>query len=383
MLREQVRRLQKRVATLEDDIHRGHPRDERARGCRSARPYQAVQGAGDGRKETDLVRKSEESACFCIEELEKTIREKTVALENARAELLTLTGCGRHERLFRQAQRADSAGERARFQEEIAELKQHLAQSKAQSSGGNVRPLEDKLHSHQEDLRETAELADERAIVEDLRALADEHTPKLDTIRKNLLNREGSVNGNELKMPAAPSSQHDLSVARDEITGLKSAYSSLCLQVLESESKLSFSETEQLRKLKVLEEDVERSLARKERRELAVDACNAFIGWHSGAAAQSQEFQGQIRGTEVTRVADLEMKSGTLSVNFSALIYLISLIATGEEAEEPFVHSLDLDLFYRAIVHADIERTSELSTSACITTVRVHIEAVRASAAVN
>ena len=63
-------------------------------------------------------------------------------------------------------------------------------------------------------------MADERAIVEELRALANSRTAELDTIRKKL-NREGSVNGHELKAPASPSSKHDLAVARDEITGLK------------------------------------------------------------------------------------------------------------------------------------------------------------------
>ena len=73
----------------------------------------------------------------------------------------------------------------------------------------------------QQSLKRTqAELADERAIVEELRALANERTAELDTIRKKL-NREGSVNGHEVKTPSSPSSKHDLSAARDEITGLK------------------------------------------------------------------------------------------------------------------------------------------------------------------
>ena len=68
--------------------------------------------------------------------------------------------------------------------------------------------------------RTQAELADERAVVEELRALANERTAELDTVRKKL-NREGSVNGHELKMPQSPSSKHDLATAREEITGLK------------------------------------------------------------------------------------------------------------------------------------------------------------------
>ncbi len=133
----------------------------------------------------------------------------------------------------------------------------------------------------QESLKRTqAELADERAIVEELRALANERTTELDTLRKKL-NREGSVNGYELKAPVSPSSKHDLAAARDEIIGLKCVFSfsvssgaqlrlTPCLtrgrhivqelqkdnaahtqrsNVLESENKLLLSETEQLREV--------------------------------------------------------------------------------------------------------------------------------------
>lgn len=76
------------------------------------------------------------------------------------------------------------------------------------------------VYQLQQSLKRTqAELADERAIVEELRALANERSAELDTVRKKL-NREGSVNGHEYKTPSSPS-KHDIYAARDEITGLK------------------------------------------------------------------------------------------------------------------------------------------------------------------
>lgn len=133
----------------------------------------------------------------------------------------------------------------------------------------------------QQSLKRTqAELADERAAVEELRRQANERAAEAETLRKKL-NREGSVNGYEVKPPPSPSSKHDKAAARDEITGLKcvmvhllpglvdcassdiammtrhivqelqkeNAASAQRCKVLESENKLLLSETEQLREV--------------------------------------------------------------------------------------------------------------------------------------
>lgn len=72
----------------------------------------------------------------------------------------------------------------------------------------------------QESLKRTqAELADERGVVEELRALANERAAELELVRKKL-NRDAPVNGFESRPPSSPS-KHDLAAARDEITGLK------------------------------------------------------------------------------------------------------------------------------------------------------------------
>ncbi|KAI0645887.1 hypothetical protein C8Q79DRAFT_910183 [Trametes meyenii] len=307
MLRDQVQHLQKKLSTLEDlleDTRAANEREELAVHERIRR-YKDREEAmrkelAEGRREVERVLAAEDKARARVEEMEEALRENTVALENARAEVETLrseiadleglaaTASNSAEKLAELAPRANS--ERVKLQEEIAELKQQLAQARAsvgeQGASEELRSLEEDRKTVgryaqvmyvvqlQESLkRAQTELADERAIVEELRALANERTAELDTIRKKL-NREAPVNGHDAKPPSSPSSKYDLAVARDEITGLKhivqelqkeNAASAQRCKSLEAENKLLMSETEQLREdLKVLEEDVERSLAREE-----------------------------------------------------------------------------------------------------------------------
>ncbi|KAI0759824.1 hypothetical protein BD413DRAFT_487303 [Trametes elegans] len=289
MLRDQVQHLQKKIGTLEDlleDTRAANEREEAAVHERLRRYKDREEAVRkelfEGRQEAERVRHAEEKALARVEEMEEALRENTVALENARAEIETLrneitaleglaaTASNSAEKLAELAPRANS--ERAKLQEEIAELKQQLVQARAAS--GDPAASDD-VRSLQEDkqTRTQAELADERAIVEELRALANERTAELETIRKKL-NRDGTVNGHESKPPPSPSSKHDLAAARDEITGLKhivqelqkeNAAAAQRSKVLEAENKLLLSETEQLREdMKALEEDVEKSLAREE-----------------------------------------------------------------------------------------------------------------------
>ncbi|KAI1795501.1 hypothetical protein LXA43DRAFT_723290 [Ganoderma leucocontextum] len=301
MLRDQVQHLQKKIGTLEDTLEDMRTANEhedvavRERIKRYKEREDAIRKElAEGRQEVDRVRKGEEKARIRTEEVEEALRENTIALENARAEVETLrneiadleglaaaAASNSTDKLGELAPRANA--ERAKLQEELTELRQQLAQAQAAtpSAGSSVQALEDELYSLrgdremlQESLKRTqAELADERAIVEELRVLANERTVELDNMRKKL-NRDGSVNGYELKAPVSPSSKHDLAAARDEITGLKHIVQELQKEngafaqrskVLESENKLLLSETEQLRDdLKALEEDVEKSLAREE-----------------------------------------------------------------------------------------------------------------------
>ncbi|EIW62820.1 uncharacterized protein TRAVEDRAFT_34134 [Trametes versicolor FP-101664 SS1] len=296
MLRDQVSHLQKKLAAVEDtleDLRAANERDEVAVHERIKR-YKDREEAirkelAERREESERVLKAEEKARDRVEEMEEALRENTVALENARAEIETLrneiadleglaaTASTSAEKLAELAPRANS--ERAKLQEEIAELKQQLMQARA--INGDQGGLSDELYSLQEDRqtlqeslkRTQAELADERGVVEELRALANGRAAELELVRKKL-NRDAPVNGFESRPPPSPSSKHDLAAARDEITGLKhivqelqkeNAASAQRLRSLEAENKLLLSETEQLREdMKSLEEDVERSIAREE-----------------------------------------------------------------------------------------------------------------------
>ncbi len=97
MLREQVQHLQKRIATLEDDLEETramNERDEAAVRERIKRYKEREETVrkelAETRTEMELVRMSEEKARVRVEEVEEALRENTVALENARAEIETL-----------------------------------------------------------------------------------------------------------------------------------------------------------------------------------------------------------------------------------------------------------------------------------------------------
>ncbi|TBU64450.1 hypothetical protein BD310DRAFT_398484 [Dichomitus squalens] len=97
MLRDQVQHLQKKIGTLEDtleDMRATNEREDTAVRERIKR-YKEREDTirkelAEGRQETERVRKAEEKARIRVEELEEALRENTVTLENARAEIETL-----------------------------------------------------------------------------------------------------------------------------------------------------------------------------------------------------------------------------------------------------------------------------------------------------
>lgn len=96
-LREQVKHLQKRIATLEDNLEEARAALEREEvvGQERLRRVKEKEDAlrrdmGEGRKELDKVMKMEAVAQRRVEELEEDMRELTNALEDARAEVETL-----------------------------------------------------------------------------------------------------------------------------------------------------------------------------------------------------------------------------------------------------------------------------------------------------
>lgn len=93
-LREQVQHLQKKLGTLEDlleDARAATEREETA-GRERLMQYKESEDAVrqellESQKEIERVVKSEESARARVAEIEEALRENTVALENARAEI--------------------------------------------------------------------------------------------------------------------------------------------------------------------------------------------------------------------------------------------------------------------------------------------------------
>lgn len=93
-LHEQVLHLQRKISTMEDvvrDAHASSEKDELALRERMKRLKEKEEGMkkelNDGRKEIERMSKSETSARIRVEEIEEALRECTVALENARAEV--------------------------------------------------------------------------------------------------------------------------------------------------------------------------------------------------------------------------------------------------------------------------------------------------------
>lgn len=185
-LREQVQHLQKRIAVLEDQLEEAHATFDREEAAvrERAKRYKEREDAlqqevNDGKKEVERLIKTEESARQRIEEMDDALRENKHALENARAEieilrseiavsalphvgirsmLITLilqalesitsgiTDSNSSEKVADLVQRSTT-----RLTEEIAHLKQRLAESDAQSSHVSASASSDHIV---QDLRE-------------------------------------------------------------------------------------------------------------------------------------------------------------------------------------------------------------------------------------
>ncbi|KAF8210105.1 hypothetical protein K438DRAFT_1903746 [Mycena galopus ATCC 62051] len=313
-LRDQVVHFQKKVAKLEDaleDAHAASERDEAALGERMRRIKDKEEAAkkelSEGRKEVERIIKSEASARRRLEEVEEALQESTVALEDARAEveglraeLTNLDGlvAGNEEgdlysRVAQVAKRAST--DKSRFADEIAKL---------QDSMEEARRRETEAVEEAEKLRQA--LAIQSAEVEAL---------------KKKSNRDLTLN-NGIQAPQSPAvSKHDLSAAKDEITGLKHIVQELQKEslaatqrtkLLESENQLLLSEAEQLRQeVQILEENLDNSLTREE---------NALDDAPSGDVSSLQrlmkdqkvKFEMELEQLR-KRLADSEMKSARVA----------------------------------------------------------------------
>ncbi|KAF7315292.1 hypothetical protein MIND_00043700 [Mycena indigotica] len=259
-LREQVGHLQKKVTKLEDaleDAQAASEREEAAFGERMRRLKDKEDAMkkelNEGRKDVERMIKSEGDARRRVEEVEAALQESTTALEDARAEveglrteLHNLEGLvsgiddegDLHSRIAQIADRA--AADKQRFVDEITRLKE---------------TLEDMCQQRDEAAVETRRLRE---------TMAGQAT-ELELIKQKS-NRDTTPNG----PPQSPSIP---SAAKEEIRGLKHIVQELQkenlattqrMKVLESENQLLLSETEQLRKVQILEENLDNSLTREE-----------------------------------------------------------------------------------------------------------------------
>ncbi|KAF8444512.1 hypothetical protein L210DRAFT_3642781 [Boletus edulis BED1] len=255
-LREQVQHLQKKLSMMEDtleDARAAAEREEvsmRERIKRFKEKEESMRNElTEGRKAVEQVAKAEVLAKGRIEEVEEALRESTLALENARAEIeilrtdVTTADMSAEDVSLKVTEVARQAAlERARLMDEILDLKDELSRSISQPTKTNTETM----------------FEQEQAEVQALRMALDERSAELDSLRKKL-NREMPMTG-LLEHSKSPSKHES-----DEIKGLKHIVQELQKEtlsitqrnkLLEAENILLISETDQLRQ--ELEQEVER-----------------------------------------------------------------------------------------------------------------------------
>ncbi|KAJ7647445.1 hypothetical protein FB45DRAFT_893476 [Roridomyces roridus] len=314
-LREQVVHLQKKIGKLEDaleDAHAASEREEAALADRMRRLKEKEEAMkkelNEGRKEVEHMIKSEAGARSRVEEVEAALQESTAALEDARAEVEGL-----------RAELANLDGLVAGGEEE-GDLPSRVAQVANRASTDRLRFTDEiqKLQQLLEEARRGETEASEEA--QKLRQALAAQSSEIDALNKKT-NRDMALNNGIQSPHSASTSKHDLSVAREEIKGLKHIVQELQKEslaatqrtkLLESENQLLVSETEQLRQeVQILEENLDNSLIREE---------NSLDEPPSGDAAslqrtlrdQKAKFELEMEQLR-KRLADSEMKSARVA----------------------------------------------------------------------
>lgn len=339
MLREQVNHLQKKISGLEEALEEARINAEREEATVRTRVQRFKDNETSLRNELTEVQneieklaKSESLARAKAEEAEEALRENTLALENARAEI---EGLRSDIDILENAQTSNSVDkarneessrrtvlERERHNEELAQLRELLEAAKTarrdavreleaaksdaldtSNSMSNLKQVVESLDSEKTELEHvrtdlTAKLEREKATVTELRRALDEKTAELEASRKSL-NRDRPIN-NGLQDGPTPSSTSASSAkqdnARGEIKGLKHIVQELQKEssaltaknkLLESENKLLAKETESLREeLKILEENIEQGLLSEENK--LADADDQVHNNTNGATMKSR-----------------------------------------------------------------------------------------------
>ncbi|KAG2145954.1 uncharacterized protein EDB93DRAFT_1150216 [Suillus bovinus] len=274
-LREQVQHLQRKLAMLEDSLEDAHAISEREEAAVRERIKRFKDKEdvmrielNEGRKTVEQVLKAEALAKGRVEEVEEALRESTLALENAQAEIenlrsdiavarLEINGVPESQKL--------KADECARLAGEIQELRDELDQLRSSAtefaSASSTADDNDNWQAKYEQVQKEVLV---------LRKSLEERASELDTMKKKL-NRDIPVNGIQ-EPPRTPTSSKQQESA--EVMGFKHIIQDLQQEtsavtqrnkLLESENRLLMSETDQLRQeLKLLEENIEQGLLREE-----------------------------------------------------------------------------------------------------------------------
>ncbi|KAG1732188.1 uncharacterized protein EDB91DRAFT_1152086 [Suillus paluster] len=314
-LREQVQHLQRKLATLEDSLEDARAVSEREEAAVHERikRFKDKEDAmlcelNEGRKTVEQVLKAEALAKGRVEEVEEALRESTLALENAQAEIENLRSdvavAGLETDGVSDSQKL-KAGECARLTEEIQELRDQLDQLRLSTSEiASVSSTADDTVNWQVKY----EQLQKEVLV--LRKALEERTSELDTAKKKL-NRDIPVNSIQ-EPPKMPTSSKQESA---ELMGLKHIVQELQKEtsavtqrnkLLESENRLLMSETDQLRQeLKILEENVEQSLLREE---AALGNHTTFASGDDQTARLENELE-QLR----KRLTEAEMKTARVT----------------------------------------------------------------------
>ncbi|KAG2345466.1 hypothetical protein BDR05DRAFT_981848 [Suillus weaverae] len=314
-LREQVQHLQRKLTALEDSLEDAHAVSEREEAAvreriKRFKDKEDVMRCelNEGRKTVEQVLKAEALAKVRVEEVEEALRESTLALENAQAEIEILRSdvavAGLETDGVPDSQKLKT-DERTRLTKEIQELRDEINQLR--SSAAEFTSASSTAH---DDTNWQAKYEQVQKEVLVLRKGLEERGSELDTMKKRL-NRDIPVNGIQ-EPPRTPTSSKQESA---EVMGLKHIVQDLQQEtsavtqrnkLLESENRLLMSETDQLRQeLKLLEENIEQSLLREE----------AALGTHNPLASGDEQMARLENELEQLRkrLAEAEMKTARVT----------------------------------------------------------------------
>ncbi|KAG2150614.1 hypothetical protein DEU56DRAFT_780997 [Suillus clintonianus] len=314
-LREQVQHLQRKLATLEDSLEDARAVSEREEAAvrdriKRFKDKEDVMRSelSEGRKTVEQVLKAEALAKSRVEEVEEALRESTLALENAQAEIenlrsdVAVAGLETDGVLDSQKLKVE---ERTRLTEEIQALREELDQlrSSAAEFASASPTVEDGAN-----WQVKYEQVQKEVLL--LRKNLEERASELDAAKKRL-NRDIPINGIQ-ESPRTPTSSKQESA---EVMGLKHIVQDLQKEtsavtqrnkLLESENRLLMSETDQLRQeLKLLEENIEQTLLREE----------AALGNHNTLASGDEQMARLENELEQLRkrLAEAEMKTARVT----------------------------------------------------------------------